>query len=201
MKRVNAMSLAVLLAVIILLLSGTVVQAEEFTCQGFLGAVTVDNLRVPPYATCVLAGTTVQGTIKVEMTATLYASNVSVIGNVQAENAARVEVWPGSAVGGSIQIVQSGAARIDSVQITGDLYFDANRRYLVAANNHISGNLQAFQNIGGIRIVNNVIDGNLQCKENVPPPVGGNNIVHGNKEDQCTDAKMLTRHMFLMMIH
>jgi 3-phosphoglycerate kinase len=193
------MSLAVLLAVIFLLSSSTAVKAEEITCQGFLGAVTVDNLRVPPHATCTLAGTTVLGTIKVEISATLYASNVSVIGNVQAENAARVEVLPGSVVSGSIQIVQSGAARIDSVQIGGDLYFDANRQHLWAANNHIGGNLQAFQNTGGLNIANNVINGNLQCKENVPLPVGGNNTVHGNKEDQCTDAKMLTRHIFLMI--
>jgi hypothetical protein len=123
-----------------------------------------------------------------------------VIGNVQAENAARVEVLPGSVVSGSIQIVQSGAARIDSVQIAGDLYFDTNRRHLMVANNQIGGNLQAFQNTGGINLVNNVIDGNLQCKANWPPPVGGNNIVHGNKEDQCTDTKMLTPRVFLMII-
>ena len=32
--------------------------AEERTCRGTLGAVTVDNLRVPDGATCTLNGTT-----------------------------------------------------------------------------------------------------------------------------------------------
>ena len=47
------------------------------------------------------------------------------------------------------------------------------------------GNLQAFQNTGGVEIRRNVIDGNLQCKTNNPAPIGGNNVVGGNKEDQC----------------
>ena len=45
--------------------------AEERTCRGTLGAVTVDNLRVPAGATCTLNGTNVKGTVKVERNATL----------------------------------------------------------------------------------------------------------------------------------
>jgi hypothetical protein len=41
-------------------------QAEERTCRGTLGRVTVDNLRVPASATCILNGTRVKGTVKVE---------------------------------------------------------------------------------------------------------------------------------------
>ena len=48
-------------------------QAEERVCRGTLGAVTVDNLRVPQGATCTLNGTRVQGTVKVERNATLTA--------------------------------------------------------------------------------------------------------------------------------
>jgi hypothetical protein len=59
--------------------------AEDRVCRGTLGAVTVDNLRVPQSATCTLNGTYVKGTIKVERGATLQASNVRVIGNVEAE--------------------------------------------------------------------------------------------------------------------
>ncbi|BAC90200.1 hypothetical protein [Gloeobacter violaceus] len=160
-------------------------RAEETTCTGSLGATTVDNLRVPQGATCTLNGTRVEGTIYVEANATLKASKVQVKGNVQAENAARVNVLPRSTVGGSIQIVQGGAARIDSVQIAGDLLFDSNSKSLIAYKNTIGGNLQAFQNNGGLTITANNIDGNLQCKENNPAPVGGENVVQGNKEDQC----------------
>jgi hypothetical protein len=51
--------------------------------------------------------------------------------------------------------------------------------------NNVGGDVQVFQNTGGVEIRGNRIDGNLQCKANSPPPVGGNNIVQGNKEDQC----------------
>ena len=45
--------------------------AEERTCRGTIGAVTVDNLRVPQGATCTLNGTHVKGTVKVQRGATL----------------------------------------------------------------------------------------------------------------------------------
>ena len=141
--------------------------------------------RVPQNATCTLNGTQVDGNIFVENNATLLADDVHVNGNIQAENAARVNVYPGSFVGGNIQIKQSGAADIHGVDIHGELYFDDNDLFLNAANNTIGGNLQAFQNTGGVSIISNTIGANLQCKENIPPPTGGGNIVDGNMEDQC----------------
>jgi hypothetical protein len=85
-----------------------------------------------------------------------------------------------SVIGGSIQLVQGGAARIVGNRINADLYFDENRREIQANRNRIGGNLQAFQNTGGVSLNRNRIDGNLQCKENEPPPVGSGNIVQGN---------------------
>ena len=157
-------------------------------CSGTLDAVTVDNLDVPPSATCTLNSTRVRGNIKVYRNATLYANAARVDGNIQTDGAAaRVNVSPGSFVGGSIQIFGSGAADIRGVDIDGDLQFDDNTRSLSAADNTIGGNLQAFQNTGGLSITGNTIDGNLQCKENVPPPAGENNIVKGSMEDQCAN--------------
>jgi hypothetical protein len=160
-------------------------RAEERVCRGSLGAITVDNLRVPKDATCTLQGTRVQGTVKVEANATLRATDVRVIGNVQAENARLVVLRRGSRVGGSIQVVQGGGARVVGSNVQGDILFDENDRALEALRNTIGGNLQAFQNTGGVEIRGNQIDGNLQCKENQPRPTGGGNIVQGNKEDQC----------------
>ncbi|MGH8574691.1 MAG: hypothetical protein ACREX8_19290, partial [Gammaproteobacteria bacterium] len=60
--------------------------AEERTCKGSLGQVTVDNVRVPAGHTCTMTGTYVKGTVKVESRATLNASGVRVVGNIQAEN-------------------------------------------------------------------------------------------------------------------
>lgn len=199
-KRVKFILAGFILTLAVFILASSVAFAEEITCSGTMGAVTVDNLRVPPDATCNLDRTLVEGNIKVETNATLYATNVNVIGNVQAENAAQVEVLPGSVVGGSIQIVQSGGARIDSVRIDSDLFFDTNNGYITATENQIGGNLQAFQNTGSLSITNNVIDGNLQCKENDPRPTGGGNLVQGNKEDQCADLQQPTFYQFMPLV-
>ena len=180
----NALTLSVL-AVCAVMLSPATAAAEERTCRGTIGATTLDNVRVPQNAECVLEGTHAQGTVKVERNATLRAEDVRVIGNVQGENARRVAVVQGSRVGGSVQVVQGGGAKVANSRITGDILYDENGSALRAVGNRIGGSLQAFQNEGGVEIRNNVIDGNLQCKQNNPAPVGGGNIVDGNKEDQC----------------
>jgi hypothetical protein len=159
--------------------------AEEFTCRGEIGARTVDNLRVPDGAKCTLKGTTVKGTIKVQRRATLLAYGVRVIGNVQAENSRKVVVASRSRVGGSVQVVQSGIAKVRDSRINGNILFDENSGLNVARRNVVGADLQAFQNEGGVRIYSNRIDGNLQCKQNSPRPVGDHNVVQGNKEDQC----------------
>lgn len=159
--------------------------AEERTCRGELGQTTVDNLRVPDGASCVLRGTVVKGTVKVETDARLKAIGVRVIGNVQGENARRVAVIRGSRVGGSVQVVQGGSAKVAGSRIKQDILYDSNTASLVAKNNRVVGNIQAFQNDGGVMVSGNRVNGNLQCKENSPRPTGGGNVVGGNKEDQC----------------
>lgn len=159
--------------------------AKEMTCVGMLVGVTADNLRVPSGSICTLDAIRVKGTLTVERDATLYARQVHVVGNVQAENAKQVSVTSDSTVGGSIQIKQGGAATIHRVRVTGDIQFESNSGALSAHENRVGGNLQAFRNRGGVRIAGNVIDGNLQCKENVPAPKGSNNLVKGSKDDQC----------------
>ena len=172
-------------ALVAMLLSPAIAAAEERTCRGTIGARTLDNVRVPQNATCLLEGTYVKGTVKVETNAALRAEGVRVIGNVQGENARRVAVVQGSRVGGSVQVVQGGGANVAGSRINGDILYDDNENALRAVSNRIGGSLQAFQNTGGVEIRRNVIEGNLQCKENNPRPVGGGNTVGGNKEDQC----------------
>jgi hypothetical protein len=159
--------------------------AEERVCRESLGAITVDNLRVPSDATCTLNGTSVKGTIKVESNATLNARGIAIVGNVQSEYARQVNVLEGSRVGGSVQVKQGGGATVNDSFVTGDIQYESNATQLRALRNEVGGSIQAFQNIGGVELRNNVIDGNLQCKENWPAPVGGENIVGGNAEDQC----------------
>lgn len=159
--------------------------AEERVCTTALGAITVDNLRVPPNATCRLTRTRVQGTIKVERGGVLVASRIVVIGNVQAEGARNVIVGGASRIGGSVQVVQGLAGRVTGSFVDGSLQFESNRGPLVMLNNTVGADVQAFSNTGGVDISDNRIDGNLQCKSNNPAPTGGDNIVQGNKEDQC----------------
>jgi hypothetical protein len=159
--------------------------AEERSCRGTIGAATVDNLRVPQRANCVLKGTRVKGTVKVERAAVLDARTVRVVGNVQAENAAKVTVRASSRIGGSVQVKQGARGKVISSFVNADILFDENRGPLAIRDNVVGGNVQAFQNRGGIEISRNRIDGNLQCKANSPRPVGGGNVVQGNKEDQC----------------
>lgn len=173
-------------AAVLLTLSPRAAMAEETTCRGTIGSRTVDNVRVPDGATCLVEGTTVKGTIKVESNAVLKATDVSVVGNVQAENARNVVVRGGSTVGGSVQVVQGNAALVRGSRINGSVLFDEQSGPVAAKGNRVGEDVQAFHNTGGTEIANNTIDGNLQCKENRPRPTGGNNRVGGNKEDQCS---------------
>ena len=185
MCSVRTALLALAISIAAVLIPTGSAEAEERVCRGTIGAVTVDNLRVPQGASCTLLGTRVKGTVKVESLATLRAEDIVVIGNVQAENARNVQVLDWSRVGGSVQVVQGGAATVADSRINGDILYDENNRALRILRNQVGGNVQVFQNTGGVEIRRNFIDGNLQCKANNPPPIGGNNIVQGNKEDQC----------------
>jgi hypothetical protein len=138
--------------------------AEERSCRGQLGAVTVDNLRVPQGATCRLNGTRIKGTLQVQRGATLKASRIRVVGSIQAEGAANVNVAR-SRIIGSIQVVQGRNSKLHRTSVNHDV--------------------QYFENRGVVSITRNAIDGNLQCKENRRRPVGGSNRVQGVKEDQC----------------
>jgi hypothetical protein len=164
MMKVGYAMLAVPLAALAALVGAPVASADERACRGTLGAITVDNLRVPQGATCVLNGTKAKGTIKVERKATLHATNVRVVGNVQAENHKHVGVRT-SRIGGSIQVVQGGSSTVVGNKVTADI--------------------QYFENRGAIVVSKNRVNGNLQCKENSKKPTGGGNKVGGNKEDQC----------------
>ena len=159
--------------------------AEERVCRGTIGALTLDNVRVPQNATCTLNKTRVRGTVKVERNATLNAVDVLVIGNVQGENALDVAVTQGSVIGGSVQVVQGRRGSVSNSRVDQDILFDSNAGRVSALANIVGGNIQAFQNRGGVVIQRNNVDGNLQCKANSPAPTGGNNVVQGNKEDQC----------------
>ena len=172
-------------AALLALAGATPAQAEETTCRGFIGPRTVDDLRVADGTRCRLQGTLVGGSIVVGSGASLAAAGVDVLGNVQAEAARKVRLAD-STVAGSVQLVQGGAAIVVGTQIDGDLLLDGNGRIVKARRNLVGGNLQAFQNTGGVVLRGNDIGGNLQCTGNAPAPRGGGNVTGGIAQDQCT---------------
>jgi hypothetical protein len=182
---VKKLALAVTAAVVAVLGFPTTAMAEEKVCRSTYTDKTFDNVKVPQGATCTLIRVKVKGTIKVNNDARLEAVAVRVIGNVQGEDARNVIVRKNSRIGGSVQVVQGDKARVAYAHVNMDILYDDQNGAVEAVGNTVGGNVQAFQNTGGVHIRGNVIDGNLQCKENKPPPTGGNNTVHGNKEDQC----------------
>lgn len=178
--------LALALGFAALLALAPVAQAEERVCRGTIGPVTVDNLLVPRGATCTLNGTRAKGTVKVGAGATLHASNVRVVGNLQSQGFKTIRV-AGSVFGGSVQLENGRSGGLGSVattRVNGDMQYFSNGSRMVARSNTILANLQAVGNRGGLAISNNRISQNLQCKENQPPPTGGGNTA-GDKEDQC----------------
>jgi hypothetical protein len=175
------------MAVLALAVFAPAAQAEERVCRGTIGATTVDNLRVPQGASCMLNGTRVEGTVKVERNATLTASGIRVKGNVQSEGFKNITLRQNSVVVGSVQLengLDGGRGRVLNSKVNGDLQFFSNDARMVARGNTILANFQANQNTGGLVIENNRIAENLQCQSNNPPPTGGGNTA-GDKEGQC----------------
>ena len=130
----------------------TPVAAGEYSCTGSIGGRTLDNVRVPQGARCVLTGTTVEGTLKVERGAVLIARDVRVDGNVQAENAAKVVVKRSSRVGGDVQADDTGRVRVVDSRVGGSIQLNDNRRLNTVRRNVVGGDVQAFQNTGGVEI-------------------------------------------------
>lgn len=144
----------------------TPAHADTVDCSGRMGHVSIDgDLRVPSGKPCTLDGTRIEGNVVVGRAATLSARGVRIEGKLQAEDARQISMVASSRVGDNIPLERSGAVRLDSVTVGGDV--------------------QLFANHGALRIAHNRVDGNLQCKSNQRRPTGGGNRVRGNKEDQC----------------
>lgn len=185
MSRMLALAIAVVLSLGTLLSAAPNALAEEKNCTGRIGARTVDNLRGPSGGSCVLEGTRVKRTIKVERTATLKASKISVVGNAQAEGHKSVTLGGNSTVGGSVRFDQGGVFRVITTEVDGRIGVRTNQAESRLKSNDVDQGIPVFGHRGGIGISDNRVDGTLQCKDNSRAPTGGGNGAPGNKEDQC----------------
>lgn len=171
-------------AAIAAMLAAVPALAEERICTGTIGAIQLDNVRVPDGRSCTLQGTILNGNIVVGRGATLVATGVRMNGNVRAEGHRLVRLDGGTDVGGSVQLTQGGRAQISGIAVDSDIQLDANLGALALAANRVGGNVQVVGNSGGVTLNRNRISGALQCKENSPAPTGSGNVA-GDKERQC----------------
>lgn len=158
--------------------------ANPEACNGAIGAVTVEDVKVPSGATCTLNGTRVQGNVTIARGGTLKAAEITVDGNVQSQGHRLVTLREGSRVGGSVQLESGGEVQVADSRVDGSIQLKQNTAKAGVARNVVGSDVQLFSNRGALASRNR-IDGNLQCKSNNPAPTGGANIVQGNKEDQC----------------
>ena len=177
--------------------SVSVAMADDTFCAAggpeTLGAVTVDNVLVSGGFTCTLAGTTVEGNVKVEPGSSLRVfAPTSVEGNIQSDGGIFVQLLGLVTVDGDVQV--KGASGIIpsgfnlGTTIGGNVQFEENASITVFTGASIGGDLQVYRNARSVIGVN-TIGGNLQCKDNFPAPGPmGVNVVTGDKDDQCDEA-------------
>jgi hypothetical protein len=166
-------------------------RADSITCTSvceFGPGDVIDNLYVKNGGCAKLKGATVNGNIVVEDGGKLFIRNdVHVEGNIQIENAARVDVRDAT-VGGSVQIKQSSKVKIKDLVIEGDLQILNNHLVRGTAqikSNVVGGNLQIFDNSGlPIIVTKNEVEGALQCGDNSSMVVGVHNE-SGDLECDC----------------
>jgi hypothetical protein len=151
-----------------------------------IGAITVDNVKVPAGMACRLAGTIVRGSVQVEDGAILLAgSAVHIAGDVQGQGAAHVQVTgTASRIGGNYELEGGGSATLSGAQVRGNVFVNGLTDVVALKNAVVSGGLQFTDNLGGGEISGNRIAGNLQCTGNMPAPLVSNNTA-ASLEGQC----------------
>jgi hypothetical protein len=181
-----------LVAVAVLVLVGGFVTplnavAGDTVCVGVLTGAH-DNVVVPPGATCIVTGATINGNVKVFGLLDVFAPT-TIRGSIDGEPGhIRVALFgTGVVVRGNVQLKGGTvvAGYTPGTQILGNFQYEANAGSLSATGGNIRGNLKAEKNTGGGAISGNNIGGNLECKENVPPIGDLGNVVGGN--DKCPE--------------
>jgi len=175
---------AVLTAALGLGAAPSAMAADDVTCTGVIGPVTVKNVVVPEDATCSLQGTNVLGDVSVLEDAELVADRITVRGSVQAQRADSIRIAD-SSIRSLLKVQDGGTVTVRTTAIGADLQVSKSTGFVTLDGNRIGNSLQAQENRGGVSITGNTIRVNLFCQDNDPPPVGGGNVVGGDAEKQC----------------
>ena len=155
------------------------------SCDGVaIGARTVGDLEVPAGRVCVLQGTRVGGSVRLNPGSVLDARDVVVSGSVLADRSASVVLAGDSIVNASVRLVGVDRVALVGTRIDGLLVLQAGRGLAVAEGNRVGGDLQLQSNLGGAILADNRINGRLQCGGNQPLPTGAGNQASA-LEGQC----------------
>jgi hypothetical protein len=156
-----------------------------FVCRDVtIAAMQVDTVVIPAGARCVLAGTRTMGSVLLQPGSTLFARDVMIAGNLQAEEPAGVSLTGAARVVGSVQVARAGAVMLAQAQVGGDVQINAGAGLVWAQALVVGGNMQINENRGGVLLFDNRIAGNLQCEGNQPAPDGRGNAAE-IKQGQC----------------
>jgi hypothetical protein len=184
---------AALVLGVTLAVSPTSAQQNVVICTQPISGGTINNVSVPPNATCTLTNVTVQGNIKVNTNALLQTNECIAQGNIRAEGAALIFI-DATSIGGNLNAVGTVSVKVDSSSIDGNVSVTGADSLIAIENNQVNGNVDVEKNNTGSGntnvIQNNTIGGNLICTDNTPLPVdlvpeGSPNIVAGHKVGQC----------------
>lgn len=163
--------------------------AGDFVCTAGAGGA-LNNVVVPPGATCDMANADVKGNVKVFGSLNVFAPT-TIQGSIDAEPGhGFVRLFGGQIlVRGNVQIKGSAAGTaagyLAGTQIRGNFQWEENTNLLDANGGTIGGNVKAEKNTGGGSITGNTIGENLECKENFPTIFEFGNAIGG--EDKCTE--------------
>lgn len=160
--------------------------AGDFVCTGGASGP-LDNVVVPPGATCNMSNANVEGNVKVFGSLNVFAPT-TIRGSIDGEPGhGFVRLFGGAIlVHGNVQIKGSaagiGAGYLSGTQIRGNFQWEENTNSLVATGGTIGENVKAEKNTGGGSITGNTIGENLECKENFPAIVEFGNAIGGDNK-------------------
>jgi hypothetical protein len=176
-------------------LNGTVIKGNVFVRPGAwlvaYGATIEGNVQADPTARVELRSRTkVDGDYKGKGTRHLSAlSGTRISGNIQLETAdtarsALALAVLKATVDGDVQITKSsGQINVRASTVGGNIQLTDNLEgHCHVTSNRVSGDIQAFRNLGNLSIIGNRVKGNLQVKENERRPIVRNNRVEGSTE-------------------
>jgi hypothetical protein len=144
-------------------------QGQPFSCAGTFTGITVGDVIVRPYHTCLLTDSVIRGDVRVQSSGDFEAGNTLIRGNVEGTGALTIYVYNGSTVGGDLDTNNSSQ--------------------VFAFNSTVQGNISVIGSTDQVFLCNNTIGNGITVLRSGPnilvgddqdPNCLGNIVEHGN---------------------